>query len=311
MFFQPNRPRTKAILRTPSWEVKHPSRRLYYVRDCERLHHPSSSRDLTAFLDSVKNTPPTLLKKAGGYWLNISHDSTTMQPCKLRGSTFSTKWSKSVQHTPPLFWKKQGEYAPDIFNNSTTIQVLDVYFSCHCSIGLVDLALGLRQWDGELDIVSGFCCWGIGPVISKLGLRPSAILNKTWTLFLDLDAGAFCLSFLSCEFIFDRKPVFLLDLDFGALDLSFWSWAFGPASLLIRSQYHFWTWCWSIGLVLLKLGLRPSSIFDKKSLLFLVLDIGALGLSFWSWAFGSASFLIRSHYCFWIWLLEHWTCHFW
>ena len=66
MFFQPNRPRTKAILRTPSWEVKHPSRRLYYVRDCERLHHPSSSRDLTAFLDSVKNTPPTLLKKSRG-----------------------------------------------------------------------------------------------------------------------------------------------------------------------------------------------------------------------------------------------------
>ena len=94
----------------------------------------------------------------------------------------------------------------------------------------------------------------------------------------------------------------------GALDLSFWSWAFGPASFLIRSHYHFWTWCWSIGLVLLKLGLRPSFIFDKKSLLFLDLDVGALDVSFWSWAFGPASFLIRNHYCFWTWMLEHWTC---
>ena len=110
--------------------------------------------------------------------------------------------------------------------------------------------------------------------------------------------------------MFDRKSALLLDLDFGALDLSFWSWAFDPASLLIRSHYHFWTWCWSIGLVLLKLGLRPSSIFNKKSLLFLDLDVGALDLSFWSWAFSPASFLIRNRYCFWTWMLEHWTCPF-
>ena len=105
MFFQPNRPRTKAILRTPSWEVKHPSRRLYYVRDCERLHHPSSSRDLTAFLDSVKNTPPTLLKKAGGYWLNISHDSTTMQ---APGFYFFYKMVQICSAYSPPFLKKTG-----------------------------------------------------------------------------------------------------------------------------------------------------------------------------------------------------------
>ena len=110
MFFQPNRPRTKAILRTPSWEVKHPSRRLYYVRDCERLHHPSSSRDLTAFLDSVKNTPPTLLKKAGGYWLNISHDSTTMQ---APGFYFCYKMLQICSaYSPPFFEKNRGSMRP-------------------------------------------------------------------------------------------------------------------------------------------------------------------------------------------------------
>ena len=78
-----------------------------------------------------------------------------------------------------------------------------------------------------------------------------------------------------------------------ALDLSFGSWAFGPASFLIRNYVCFWTWTlerWtchsSVGLVFLKLGLRPSFIFNKKSVLFLDLDVGALDLC----------------------MLEHWTC---
>ena len=61
----------------------------------------------------------------------------------------------------------------------------------------------------------------------------------------------------------------------------------------------------SIGLVILKLGLRPSLIFNKKSLLFLDLDVGALDLSI-----VPASFLMRNHYCFWTWMSEHWTCPF-
>ena len=79
-----------------------------------------------------------------------------------------------------------------------------------------------------------------------------------------------------------------------ALDLSFGSWAFGPASFLIRNYVCFWTWTlerWtchsSVGLVFLKLGLRPGFILKKKSYLFLDLEAGALGLS-----------------------LQHWTCLF-
>ena len=66
--------------------------------------------------------------------------------------------------------------------------------------------------------------------------------------------------------------------------------------------------CWAIRFVLVKLGLQPSFIFNNKSLLFLDLDGGALDLSFWSWALGPASFLIKDHDCFWTWMLEHWTC---
>ena len=31
--------------------------------------------------------------------------------------------------------------------------------------------------------------------------------------------------------------------------------------------------------------------------------------SFWSWALGPASFLIRNYHGFWTWMLGHWTCH--
>ena len=63
-----------------------------------------------------------------------------------------------------------------------------------------------------------------------------------------------------------------------ALDLSFnlWSWAFGPASSLISNYDCFRTCmsgCWtcdrSIGLVIMKLGLRPSFILNVKLWLFL------------------------------------------
>ena len=102
-----------------------------------------------------------------------------------------------------------------------------------------------------------------------------------------------------------------------ALDLSFGSWAFGPASFLIRNYVCFWTWKlgrWtchsSIGLVFLKLGLRPSFILNKKLSLFLDLEAGpALDLSSGSWALGPASFLIRNYVCFWNWILGHCTRH--
>ena len=75
-----------------------------------------------------------------------------------------------------------------------------------------------------------------------------------------------------------------------ALDLSFGSWAFGPASFLIRNYMCFWTWTlerwtrhFSIGLVFSKLGLRPSFILDKKLCVFLNLEAGALDLSLQPW----------------------------
>merc|ERR1712103_6869 len=77
-----------------------------------------------------------------------------------------------------------------------------------------------------------------------------------------------------------------------ALDLSFGSWAFGPASFLIRNYVCFWTWTlerWtchsSIGLVFLKLGLRPSFILNKKLYLFLDLEAGTLDLSLQRWTY--------------------------
>ena len=79
-----------------------------------------------------------------------------------------------------------------------------------------------------------------------------------------------------------------------ALDLSLWSWAFGPAPFLISNYDCFWTcmlghWtshC-STGLVILKLGLRPSFILNINSWLFPELHVGTLDLS-----------------------PQHWTCHY-
>ena len=51
MFFQQNRPPAKAILRIPSWKVKHPSRSLHYGQDCERLHHLSLLTDPSPLSD--------------------------------------------------------------------------------------------------------------------------------------------------------------------------------------------------------------------------------------------------------------------
>ena len=68
--------------------------------------------------------------------------------------------------------------------------------------------------------------------------------------------------------------------------------------------------CWSIGLVLLKLCLWPSFIRNKRLRLFLDLDIGALNLSFWSWACDPASFLITNHSRVGAWMSEQWTCPF-
>ena len=85
----------------------------------------------------------------------------TPPPCKFWASTSPTEFFKSVQNTPPLFLKKkQGEYSLDISSDSTPFQVLGSYSSCHSSIGLVDL---------------------------KLGLRPSFILNEKLCLFPDFD----------------------------------------------------------------------------------------------------------------------------
>ena len=65
-----------------------------------------------------------------------------------------------------------------------------------------------------------------------------------------------------------------------ALDLSFGSWAFSPASFLIRNYVVSGLRSWDVELV------TP-----------------ALDLSFGSWAFGPASFLKRNHVCFRTWKL--------
>ena len=104
-----------------------------------------------------------------------------------------------------------------------------------------------------------------------------------------------------------------------ALDLSSGSWAFSPASFLMRYYVCFWTWklgrwtchssirlvfwkldrinyvcfwTWklerwtchsSIGLVFWKLGLRPSFILKRKLCLFLDLEAGTLDLLHQHW----------------------------
>ena len=135
-------------------------------------------------------------------------------------------------------------------------------------------------------LASGFGCWSIGLVLLKLGLRPSFILNHGVWLFLGVGVGA--------------------------LNLFFWSWARSQASFLYYIILVSGLRCWSIGLPSLKPRLRPSFILNRNVLLFLDLDAGALGLSFGPWASDSASFLIQitNHYCFWAWMMGHWTCPF-
>ena len=128
-----------------------------------------------------------------------------------------------------------------------------------------------------------------------------------------------------------------------ALDLSFWSWAFGPASFLTLNRNVSAPACWDIRLVTPAFGLALflSSNYDcfwtcmlahwtchssiglvilisiKYQLVivsgFACWDIAfvtaALDLSFWSWAFGPASFLISNWHCFWTCMLRHWTWH--
>ena len=75
--------------------------------------------------------------------------------------------------------------------------------TCHSSIGLVTLKLGLRPslilkerthcvWTWMLEHWT--CHSSIGLVILKLGLRPSFILNEKLLLFLNLDVGRWDLS---------------------------------------------------------------------------------------------------------------------
>ena len=142
------------------------------------------------------------------------------------------------------------------------------------------------------------CHSSIGLVFLKLGLRPSFILNKKWCVFLELDFGTsrLLLQHWTCyfeagpfSFILKKKLCVFLDLEAGMFDLSssiglvFWK-------LGRRNYVRFWTWKlgrWtchsSIGLVFLKLGLRPSFILNKKLCLFLDLEAGTLNLSLQHW----------------------------
>ena len=151
----------------------------------------------------------------------------------------------------------------------------------------------------------------------QLGFCPLFILNDRLWSFLDSDIerlGGPASSLM-------EKTLLFPDCVAAALELSFWSWAFGPASFLIRNYVCFWTWmlehgtchssvglvtlilkerthcfwtwmlgCWtchySIGLVILKLGLRPNFFLNERLLLFLDFDVGRWDLS-----------------------LRHWTCH--
>ena len=123
--------------------------------------------------------------------------------------------------------------------------------------------------------VSGLGYWDVGLVTPTLDL-------SFWKLGL------------RPSFILKKKLLLFLDLDPGALDLLHQRWTChfeaGPAA-----QLHSW-WeiiivsgieCWDIGLV------TPAS-----------------DLSFWSWAFGQASFLMTNGDCFWTWMLGDGTCHF-
>ena len=98
------------------------------------------------------------------------------------------------------------------------------------------------------------------------------------TLALDLSFGSW--AFSPASFLI-RNYVCVSELgswDVGlvtpALDLSFGSWAFGPASFSKRNHA-----CWaSIELVFWKLRLRPSFILNKKLCMFLELDFCGIAL---------------------------------
>ena len=147
------------------------------------------------------------------------------------------------------------------------------------------------------------CHCSTGLVILKLSLRPSFILNiKSW-LFPDLHVGTLDLSPQRWTCHYEAGPSAQLHSqyqimsvsglacrDFGlvtaALDLSLWSWAFGPASVLMSNYYCFRTCMW---------GHWTCHC--------------STGLSFWSWAFGLASFLISNYDCFRSCMSGRWTCH--
>ena len=134
-----------------------------------------------------------------------------------------------------------------------------------------------------------------------------------------------------------------------ALDLSFWSWAFGPASFLISNCDCLWTcmleqnaclssiWlvipkhysayhimlvsglaCWDIrlvtpacGLVVWKMGLRPSCILNIELWLFLDLHVTTFDVSLQhrSRHFDCFWMTTSTHDRFWICMLGHWICH--
>ena len=107
-----------------------------------------------------------------------------------------------------------------------------------------------------------------------------------------------------------------------ASDLSPWSWAFGPASFLISNYKCFWSWMlghWtchtSVGLVILKLGLRPSFILNEKSWLSLELNVATSDLSLHHRTChletepSTASFSMGNYNCFWNWMMGDGTCH--
>ena len=221
MFFQLNLLRAKAILRIPSWNVKHPPRRPHNGQNCERLHHPSSPGILQNFsnLSRILRGQGVLAEP----FERLHHYASSVVLLFL----LVQNASNLSRILPPFFWKKQGEYALDMLSNSTTLQVLGVYLSCHFSIGLVDLELGLRpsfilndklvtpaldlfSWRWAIGPASFLiknydCFWTwmlghwtchtcIGFVNLKLNLWPSFILNDKSCLFLDLDVGRGALS---------------------------------------------------------------------------------------------------------------------
>ena len=136
-----------------------------------------------------------------------------------------------------------------LFRNPSPIEGTVLHQICQFEAG--PLAQLHSYW--QLMFVSGLGCWERGLVTPALDLSP-----WSWAfgpaLFLTTNYSCFWTWMLG-----DGASV-------PASDLSPWSWAFGPASFLIRNYVCFWTWMLedgtcqsSIGLVTLKLGLRPSA----------------------------------------------------